>query len=46
MDVKANWSNNKVGNGLKDKYRQNRYNKPSQENPSIQEDFRIKNDDF
>ena len=31
---------------LKDKYRPDRYNKPSQENPSIQEDFRIKNDDL
>jgi len=40
IDVKANWSNNKVGNGLEDKYRPNRYSKPSQENPTIQEDYR------
>ena len=42
INVKTNWSNNKVGNGLEDKYRPNRYSKPSQENPTIQEDFRIK----
>ena len=44
-DVKSDWSDNKVGNGLKDKYRPDRYNIPTQDIPGIQEDFRIKNDD-
>ena len=45
VDIKSNWSNNKVGNGLNNKFRPDRYNKPSKETPSIQDDFRIKNDD-
>jgi hypothetical protein len=43
--LKEGWVQNNVGNGLEDKYRPNRYNKPSQENPTIQEDFRTKSDD-
>ena len=45
IDIKSNWSNNNVGNGLDDKFRPNRYNKPTEKNPSILEDFRTKSDD-
>ena len=37
------WSNNNVGTNLNDKYRPDKYYSPTQDTPSIQEDFRIIN---
>ena len=34
------WSNNNVGTNQKDKYRPDKYNSPTEDTPSIQEDFR------
>lgn len=43
--LKTGFTQNTVGNGLNDKFRPNEYNTPTENNPSIQEDFRIKSDD-
>jgi hypothetical protein len=45
FNLKTGFTQNTVGNGLNDKFRPDRYNTPTGNNPSIQEDFRTKSDD-
>jgi len=45
FNLKTGFTQNTVGNGLNDKSRPDRYNTPTGNNPSIQEDFRTKSDD-
>ena len=45
FNLKTGFTQNTVGNGLNDKFRPDRYNTPTENNPNIQEDFRTKSDD-
>ncbi len=43
-NITEGWTSDNVGNELNNKLRPDRYNIPTEDNPSVQEDFRIKSD--